>query len=194
MVPYDATWALLVVDVQNDFADPKGSLSVRGGHEVVPLIDMEIVRASRTGAPVIYTQDWHPEHTPHFATDGGIWPPHCVQATWGAELHPGLRVEGPVVRKGADGSDAYSGFSTRHPETGVERDTELDELLRSRGVQRLAICGLATDYCVLETVLDARMLGYPVVVLRSMIRAVDLEPGDGERALSRMLDAGAELA
>jgi nicotinamidase/pyrazinamidase len=194
MVPYDATWALLVVDVQNDFADLKGSLSVRGGHEVVPLIDMEIVRASRTGAPVIYTQDWHPEQTPHFATDGGIWPPHCVQDTWGAELHPGLRVEGPVVRKGADGSDAYSGFSTRHPETGVERDTELDELLRSHGVQRLAICGLATDYCVLETVLDARMLGYPVVVLRSMIRAVDLEPGDGERALSRMLDAGAELA
>jgi nicotinamidase/pyrazinamidase len=194
MVPYDATWALLVVDVQNDFADPRGSLSVRGGNEVVPLIDMEIVRASRTGAPVIYTQDWHPEHTPHFATDGGIWPPHCVQDTWGAKLHPGLRVEGPVVRKGADGSDAYSGFSTRHPETGVERDTELDELLRSRGVERLAICGLATDYCVLETALDARMLGYPVVVLRSMIRAVDLEPGDGERALSRMLDAGAELA
>jgi nicotinamidase/pyrazinamidase len=155
---------------------------------------MEIVRASRTGAPVIYTQDWHPEHTPHFATHGGIWPPHCVQDTWGAELHPGLRVEGPAVRKGADGSDAYSGFSTRHPETGVERDTELDELLRSRGVQRLAICGLATDYCVLETVLDARMLGYPVVVLRSMVHAVDLEPGDGERALSRMLDAGAELA
>lgn len=194
MVAYDPRTALVVVDVQNDFADPQGSLYVRGGEEVVPFINAEIEAALAAGALVVYTQDWHPPSTPHFQKDGGIWPVHCVQGTWGAELHPDLRVEGPVVRKGADGRDGYSGFSVRDPRSGETAPTELERILRERGTQRLVVCGLATDYCVLETVLDARRLGFPTTVLREGIRAVDLQPGDGERALERMRDAGAELA
>ncbi len=194
MARYDERTALVVVDVQNDFAHPSGSLYVRGGEEVVPLIDREIEAALATGALVVYTQDWHPPSTPHFQKDGGIWPVHCVQDTWGAAFHPDLRVEGPVVRKGADGRDGYSGFSVRDPRSGETEATELERILRERGVERLVVCGLATDYCVLETVLDARRLGFPTTVLREAIRAVDLQPGDGERALERMREAGAEIA
>lgn len=194
MAEYDPQTALVVVDVQNDFADPKGSLYVRGGEEVVPFINREIEAALAAGALVVYTQDWHPPSTPHFEKDGGIWPVHCVQDTWGAAFHPDLRVEGPVVRKGADGRDGYSGFSVRDPASGEVAATELERILRDRGIRRLVVCGLATDYCVLETVLDARRLGFPTTVLREGIRAVDLQPGDGERALERMREAGAELA
>jgi nicotinamidase/pyrazinamidase len=194
MAAYDPQTALIVVDVQNDFADPAGSLYVRGGEEVVPFINREIEAALAAGALVVYTQDWHPPSTPHFEKDGGIWPVHCVQDTWGAAFHPDLRVEGPVVRKGADGRDGYSGFSVRDPQSGEVAATELERILRERGIQRLVVCGLATDYCVLETVLDARRLGFPTTVLREGIRAVDLQPGDGERALERMREAGAELA
>lgn len=194
MARYDERTALVVVDVQNDFAHPSGSLYVRGGEEVVPLIDREIEAALAAGALVVYTQDWHPPSTPHFQKDGGIWPVHCVQDTWGAAFHPDLRVEGPVVRKGADGRDGYSGFSVRDPRSGETEATELERILRERGVERLVVCGLATDYCVLETVLDARRLGFPTTVLREAIRAVDLQPGDGERALERMREAGAEIA
>lgn len=194
MARYDERTALVVVDVQNDFAHPSGSLYVPGGEEVVPLIDREIEAALAAGALVVYTQDWHPPSTPHFQKDGGIWPVHCVQDTWGAAFHPDLRVEGPVVRKGADGRDGYSGFSVRDPRSGETEATELERILRERGVERLVVCGLATDYCVLETVLDARRLGFPTTVLREAIRAVDLQPGDGERALERMREAGAEIA
>lgn len=194
MARYDPRTALVVVDVQNDFADPKGSLYVRRGEEVVPWINAEIEAALAAGSLVVYTQDWHPPSTPHFEKDGGIWPVHCVQDTWGAEFHPDLRVEGPVVRKGADGRDGYSGFSVRDPRSGEVAATELERILRERGTERLVVCGLATDYCVLETVLDARRLGLPTTVLREGIRAVDLQPGDGERALERMREAGAELA
>jgi nicotinamidase/pyrazinamidase len=191
---YDDRTALLVVDVQNDFADPRGSLSVRGGHEIVPIVNAEIGRARARDAAIVYTQDWHPPHTPHFAEDGGIWPVHCVQGSWGAAFHPGLDVEDvKVVRKGADGRDGYSGFSVRDPESGDVDDTVLHEILQASGADRLVICGLATDYCVVETVLDARMRGYPVDVIADGIRAVDRETGDGERAIARMRDAGAEL-
>lgn len=190
---YDGRTALLVVDVQHDFADPAGSLSVAGGEEIVPIANQEIERARAAGATVIYTQDWHPEHTPHFTQDGGIWPVHCVRDTWGAEFADGLDVEGPIVRKGEDGKDGYSGFSVRDPRSGEREDTVLHEALRAAGAERLVILGLATDYCVVETALDARMLGYPVEVLGAGIRAVDLEPGDGMRAIARMRDAGAEV-
>jgi nicotinamidase/pyrazinamidase len=193
MAEYDASTALLVVDVQNDFADPGGSLYVRGGEAAVPLINAAIAEAFRAGASVIYTQDWHPASTPHFAKDGGIWPVHCVAGTWGAQLHPDLRVEGPVVRKGQAGEDGYSGFTMRHPVSGEATPTELEELLRARGVERIVVAGLATDYCVRETVLDARALGLPVTVLAEAVRAVDLAEGDGERALADMLEAGALL-
>jgi nicotinamidase/pyrazinamidase len=190
---YDSTTALIVVDVQNDFADPAGSLYVRGGEEIVPLINGEIERAQAAGARLYYTQDWHPASTPHFAKDGGVWPVHCVIDSWGAAFHPELRVAGPVVRKGSNGEDGYSGFTMRDPQTGETRPTELAELLAAAGVTRLVVCGLATDYCVKATVVDARGHGYPTTVLEPGIRAVDLAPGDGDRAIEEMLAAGALL-
>ncbi|MGD8682774.1 MAG: isochorismatase family protein [Chloroflexota bacterium] len=188
---YDPATALIVVDVQNDFADPDGSLSVAGGAEVISVINAEIEAALAAGAKVFYTQDWHPPSTPHFEKDGGIWPVHCVAGTWGAQLHPDLRVEGPIVRKGANGEDGYSGFTMRDPETGETQPTELDKLLAAAGVRKLIIVGLATDYCVLATALDARTREYPTTVLAAGVRAVDLQPGDGEKALAELRLAGA---
>jgi nicotinamidase/pyrazinamidase len=193
MARYDTATALLIVDVQNDFADPGGSLYVRGGEDVVPVVNSEIDRALPAGAHVLYTQDWHPEHTPHFQQDGGVWPVHCVRETWGAEFHPTLKVDGPIVRKGADGKDGYSGFSVRDPRSGDVSSTELESMLRARGIERMVIAGLATDYCVLETTLDARAIGFPVTVLAEGIRAVELRSGDRDSAVRRMREAGAEL-
>ena len=190
---YDATTALLVVDVQNDFADPAGSLFVRGGEEVVSRISDEVQRASAAGAFVIYTQDWHPPSTPHFAKDGGIWPVHCVAETWGAELHPALVVAGPSVRKGSNGEDGYSGFTMRDPETLEDRPTALEALLQQCGVMQVVVSGLATDYCVRGTVLDAVRLGFDTVVLTDAVAAVELVPGDADRALGEMAAAGALL-
>jgi nicotinamidase/pyrazinamidase len=190
---YDPLAALVVVDVQNDFADPAGSLSVRGGAEIVPLVNAEIRRALESGAAVVYTQDWHPAHTPHFAQDGGVWPVHCVQETWGAELHPELAVGGPVVRKGAHGEDGYSGFSMRNPMGGLSVPTELDATIAAGGARRLVVVGLATDYCVKATALDGIRLGYETAVLLDCVRAVDLEAGDGDRALAELAEAGVQL-
>ena len=134
MLPYDPATALVIVDVQNDFADPAGGLSVAGGDRVVPFINTQIAAARAAGAHVVYTQDWHPAVTPHFAKDGGIWPVHCVADTWGAAFHPDLDIVGPVVRKGSSGEDGYSGFTMRDPLRGDEVPTELDALLREHGV------------------------------------------------------------
>jgi nicotinamidase/pyrazinamidase len=190
---YDPSTALVVVDVQNDFADPAGSLYVPGGDEVVSRINDEIQLATLEDAVVVYTQDWHPPSTPHFAKDGGIWPVHCVAETWGAELHPELVVAGPSVKKGSNGEDGYSGFTMRDPETGEDEPTELEGLLRERGVTTVVVAGLATDYCVLGTVLDARRLGFDTVVLSQAVAAVEVTPGDGERALAEMAEAGAQV-
>jgi nicotinamidase/pyrazinamidase len=190
---YDRQTALIVVDVQNDFADPAGGLSVAGGAEVVPVVNREVARARAEGALVVYTQDWHPESTPHFAKDGGIWPVHCVAGSWGAELHPSLIVDGPVVRKGTNGEDGYSGFTMRDPTTGVEVPTALEALLEAQGIRRVVVAGLATDYCVRATALDALRLGHPTSVLARAIRAVDLAAGDGDRALAEMAAAGVQI-
>ena len=190
---YDERTALLVVDVQNDFADPSGSLYVHDGEHVVPVANEEVAAATARGSLVVYSQDWHPGSTPHFATEGGTWPVHCVMGTWGAEFHPDLQVAGPVVHKGDQGADGYSAFSERDPRSGQTAPTILQGLLEERGVDRLVICGLATDYCVVETVLDARRLDHPVEVLADGIRAVDLQPRDGDRAIQRMRHAGAEI-
>jgi nicotinamidase/pyrazinamidase len=186
--------ALVVVDVQNDFADPNGSLSVRGGDAIVPRVNAEIDAVTAAGGFVVYTQDWHPESTAHFAKDGGIWPVHCVADTWGAELHPDLRVEGPRVRKGSNGEDGYSGFTMRDPTTGTTMATELEALLRDRNIDTIVTCGLATDYCVKATALDGASLGFKTTVLLDAIRAVDLKPGDGDRAIDDMRAAGVALA
>jgi nicotinamidase/pyrazinamidase len=142
---------------------------------------------------VIYTQDWHPPSTPHFAKDGGIWPVHCVTDTWGAAFHPALIVAGPSVRKGINGEDGYSGFTVRDPVTGTDRPTELESMLREQGVARVVIGGLATDYCVRATAIDAVDSGFAVAVLTDAVAAVDLQPGDGERALEDVAAAGADL-
>ena len=189
-ITYDDTTALLVVDVQNDFADPEGGLYVNDGEKVVPLINEHIDTARAAGAKVVYTQDWHPPETPHFEKDGGTWPVHCVRDTWGAELHPDLEVDGPVVKKGVDGGDGYSGFSVRDPVSGEEDATELGSLLEEAGVRRVVVTGLAGDVCVKETALDARRLGYEATLPVATTRFVELEAGDGERALQEMRDAG----
>ncbi len=193
MPTYDERTALIVVDVQNDFADPNGSLYVRGGESIVPVVNAEIDRALERGAQVIYTQDWHPQSSPHFEKDGGIWPVHCVRDTWGAELYPELKVQGDVVRKGTGGEDGYSGFSVRDPQTGDEKQTILEAKLRDRDVQRVVVVGLATDYCVKETALDALQRGFETAVLSDAVRAVDLEPGDGDAALEAVRAAGGEV-
>ena len=195
MLRYDAQTALVVVDVQNDFADPAGSLSVASGEAVVGHANSEIAMAQGAGALVVFTQDWHPESTPHFAKDGGIWPVHCVADSWGAALHPDLAVpdDAPRVRKGVNGEDGYSGFTMRDPVTGETIPTELERLLRDRAIGRVVVVGLATDYCVKATALDAVRLGFGASVLVDAVAAVNLEPGDGERALEAMREAGVAM-
>jgi nicotinamidase/pyrazinamidase len=200
---YGAGTALIVVDVQNDFADPAGGLSVAGGAAIIGSINREIAQALTHNALVVATQDWHPASTPHFAKDGGIWPVHCVADTWGAELHPALAFpdDATRVRKGTNGEDGYSGFTMRDPLTGQTTATKLEAILRDplRGgashspIDHVVIVGLATDYCVRATALDAARLGFETVVLTDAIAAVDLQPGDGELALEELRLAGVGL-
>jgi nicotinamidase/pyrazinamidase len=190
---YDRNTALIVVDVQNDFADPAGALAVAGGEAVVDACNTQIEAAVSGAALVAYTQDWHPPSTPHFAKDGGIWPVHCLADSWGAQLHPRLVVAGPVVHKGVSGEDGYSGFTMRHPLTGETSSTDLEARLRDRGIERVVVVGLATDYCVLATAIDALSLGFETTVLKDAVAAVDLQAGDGARALATMAEAGAVL-
>ncbi len=192
MIAYGPDTALVVVDVQNDFADPAGSLYVRDGEQVVPIANREIELALAGGAPVFFTQDWHPPATPHFKKDGGIWPDHCVRDTWGAEFHPDLHLAGEVIRKGGDGEDGYSGFSVRDPVSGAAAETALGARLRALGVRRLVVLGLAGDYCVGATARDGRQLGWPVQVLREGVRFVGLDPGDEERTWHELEAAGVE--
>ncbi len=190
---YDALTALVVVDLQHDFGDPGGALYVRGGEDVLGVVDAEISAAQAAGAPVFYTQDWHPERTPHFARDGGIWPVHCVRDTPGAALLPGLRVVGGVVRKGVDGGDGYSGFSVREPVSGATTETVLGALLDAAQVERVVVVGLAGDWCVKETALDAVRRGLRTTVPLAATRFVELAPGDGLAAVEAMRAAGVEV-
>ena len=195
MQRYDPATALIVVDVQNDFADPAGSLAVADGAAIVPTINRQIEAVLDAGGIVVLTQDWHPESTPHFAKDGGPWPVHCVADTWGAAFHPDLAApdDAARIRKGANGEDGYSGFTMRDPTTGEEIPTELDRMLRDRAIERVVVVGLATDYCVKATALDAVRLGYRTHLLTDAIAAVDLEPGDGALAVEAMTAAGIGL-
>ena len=186
---YDGTTALVVVDLQNDFADPAGGLHVRrrrgaGRRCCAP----HLAAARAAGALVVLTQDWHPARTPHFDTDGGPWPVHCVAGTWGAELVEGLdvREDDPVVRKGTDGEDGYSGFSVRDPVSGEVGRTALQEVLDARGVRRVVVAGLAGDVCVAATAVDAAALGYETLLPVALTRFVELAPGDGDRALTAL--------
>jgi nicotinamidase/pyrazinamidase len=177
--------ALVVVDVQRDFC-PGGALAVREGDKIIPRLNETIGGFKSLGLPIFFTRDWHPPNHISFEAQGGIWPPHCVQGTKGAEFHPDLYItpDAVIISKGYDPSaEAYSGF----------QGTELEERLKKSGVDELFIGGLATDYCVKETVLDARRAGFKVEVLEDCVRAVDEKPGDGVRALADMKEAGATL-
>ncbi|MGH2669605.1 MAG: nicotinamidase [bacterium] len=183
--------ALVIVDVQNDFC-PGGALAVPDGNRVVPVLNGYAERFARDGAPVFASRDWHPVRTKHFKAYGGVWPPHCVQGTRGAEFHPELRLPAgtEVVSKGMDPeTDAYSCFQAETPD-GLPFAAALGE----RGAGRLFVGGLATDYCVKATALDALKEGFEVVVLEDAVAAVDLAAGDGARALADMTRAGALLA
>lgn len=184
---YNDRTALVVVDVQNDFADPEGSLYVDGAATAIERVNLEIAAAVEAGALVVYTRDWHPSETPHFADFGGIWPVHCVKGTWGSAFHPELDVvDGPVVHKGSNGEDGYSGFAMRDPETGDTVPTELDALLRERGIENLVVVGLALDYCVKDTACDGAGLGYHTTVIDDATAAVNLAEGDDVRARKAM--------
>jgi len=191
---YDAGTALVVVDVQNDFTDPAGGLAVVDAEAILPEVNARVAACRAAGGLVVYTQDWHPARTPHFESDGGPWPVHCVAGTWGAELHPGLVVDGPVVRKGVGGEDGYSGFSVRDPVSGEVDRTELGALLDAHGVTRVVVVGLAGDVCVAATAEDAAALGYATTVPLAATRMVELNPGDGARAVARLRAAGVEVA
>jgi len=174
------TTALVVVDVQVDFC-PGGALAVREGDKVVPVLNEYIKQFAAAGAPIIFTRDWHPSNHSSFKSQGGPWPPHCVQNTSGAKFHPSLIIppEAEIVSKADRRDEAYSFF----------QGTDLAETLRRR-VQTLFVGGLATDYCVKETVLDSLKEGFEVYLLDDASRGVDVNPGDSEKAIKLMVAKG----
>ena len=176
--------ALILVDVQNDFC-PGGALAVPRGDEVVAPLNKLTHEFLARGEPVFRSRDWHPPQTKHFAEHGGTWPVHCVQNTKGAEFHPDLidNIHIRTISKGLGDKDCYSAFD----------ETDLDLQLRRLGVEEVWVGGLATDYCVKSTVLDALRKGYKVKALGDAMRAVDVNPGDGDRAIEEMRQAGAEI-
>ncbi len=176
--------ALLIIDFQNDFT-PGGALAVPDGDAIADRINA--LAASGDYDLVVATRDWHPADHGSFTQQGGIWPVHCVQDTGGAQLHPDLDAAAVdvIVDKGQDpGTDGYSGFD----------GTNLAELLRERGIDQVTVVGLATDYCVKHTALEALQAGFAVIVDTTAVRGVDVEPGDSERALEQVRAAGAALA
>ena len=176
--------ALIVVDVQNDFL-AGGSLAVPCGEDVVPVLNHYIREFEVKGLPIFLTRDWHPPSHCSFEAQGGVWPPHCIAGTRGAEFAPNLEVPGSatIISK-ATGveKDAYSGFD----------ETNLNSELRDRDIHRLFVGGLATDYCVLNTVRDALSNGYDVFLLIDAVRAVELQAEDGRRAVDEMVRRGAQ--
>ncbi|MGQ0815441.1 MAG: nicotinamidase [Gemmatimonadota bacterium] len=180
--------ALLIVDVQNDFC-PGGALAVDEGDRVVPVLNKYI---QRLDLPVYASRDWHPVKTSHFREFGGRWPPHCIQNTQGAALHPDLKLPADtvVVTKGTNPTDdGYSSFE------GVDdRGRLLADVLRADGVRKLYLGGLTTDYCVRTSVLDALREGFDVVLLTDAIRGIDVKRGDIDKAIEDMLRAGARPA
>ena len=185
----DAQTALIVVDMQNDFGHPNGSLFVSGGDSIVSSINNEIEHVSAGGGTVVLTQDWHPSSTPHFIDDGGVWPTHCVAGTWGAELLDGLDPldrASAVIRKGTNGEDGYSAFAMREPGGHIDIPTGLAGLLRERGVERVVVVGLATDVCVAATATSAAAAGFATTVLWEATRPVYPDGATTERVLGEL--------
>lgn len=189
---YDARTALVVVDVQNDFAHPDGSLYVEGGPDVVSAANTEIAAGREAGALVVYSQDWHPPSTPHFVTEGGKWPPHCVRDTWGAEFHDELVVDGPTIRKGTGGEDGYSAFTMADPRSGEASSTGLKELLEEHEIERVVVVGLALDVCVKATALDAQSSGFTTTVVAGA--SAPVVAAGGERTVATLERIGVAVA
>lgn len=177
--------ALVIVDIQNDFM-PGGTLPVYNALSIIPIINKYIYIFTNNKATIIATRDWHPLNHISFNTSGGPWPPHCIQGSKGAEFHQDLKLPSSsiIISKGyKEDSEAYSGFE----------GTELDQILKLRGIRRVFICGVATDYCVKATAIDAIRLGYTVFVLIDAIKGVDMPRGSIEKAIDEMLNEGAIL-
>lgn len=188
--------AVIAVDVQNDFC-PGGKLPVTEGNLVVAPLNTAFQAARKLGLPVFATRDWHPEKAQHFAGFGGIWPEHCVIDTPGGQFHPDLQIDEKtiVISKGVDGQDAYSGFDgkvTASPDQ-AEINQPLEDVLKARGANRLILGGLATDYCVKATAIAAAELGFETYVIQEAVRAVDINPDDGQKALEEMIDKGVRV-
>ena len=184
--------ALIVVDMQNDFGHPDGSLFVTGGDAILGAVNDEIERTSAGGGVVVLTQDWHPASTPHFIDDGGVWPTHCVAGTWGAELLDGLDPDhqaSAVIRKGTNGEDGYSAFSMREPGGSDDISTGLAGLLRGRGVEHVVVVGLATDVCVSATAQSAAAAGFDTTVLWDATRPVDTDRETADRIRAELTSA-----
>ncbi len=188
--------AVIAVDVQNDFC-PGGKLPVKEGNLVADPINQLFKAADLTGVLKVATRDWHPIQAVHFAGFGGVWPEHCIMESEGAKFHPDLKIDPAtfIVSKGVDGKDAYSGFDgsiTSSPDK-ADLGTPLNDVFLARGIQRLFVGGLATDYCVKQTAMDGVKLGYQVFLIEEAVRAVDINPGDGNRALEEMKDSGVKV-
>ena len=191
-----ASTALIVVDMQNDFGHPDGSLFVNGGDAIVGSINDEIERTVAGGGTVVLTQDWHPASTPHFIDDGGIWPTHCVAGTWGAELLDDLdpnRRAAAVIRKGTNGEDGYSAFAMREPGGGADIPTGLAGLLRERGIERAVVVGLATDVCVAATAASASAAGFDTIVLWDATRPVHPDAETTSNVLADLRSADVDV-
>jgi nicotinamidase/pyrazinamidase len=187
---FQAGDGLLLVDAQNDFC-PGGALPVAEGDQIMPLLSSWAAAADAARAPIFVSRDWHPARTTHFREFGGVWPVHCVQDTPGAAFHARLQLPSSavVVSKGmGEREDAYSAFQARDAQGRL-----LGELLDAAGVRHLYVMGLATDYCVSASTLDGLASGLRVAVVTDGVRAVNLQPDDGARAIERMEAAGAEL-
>jgi nicotinamidase/pyrazinamidase len=187
-VPLEINSALVIVDMQNDFC-PGGALAVAGGDGIVPVINSYMALFREKGLPIIASRDWHPRETRHFEKYGGYWPEHCVQGSFGAMFRAGLLLppDIPVFSKGMDPeTDDYSALQGRDG-----GGTSMTEFLKKEGVRKLYICGVATDYCVLQTALEGLQLGFHITVLVDAVRGVDLRQGDSERALEELAATGA---
>lgn len=182
--------AFLIIDLQNDFC-PGGSLAVPHGNEIVPVVNRCLELFAEKKIPVIASRDWHPARSSHFREFGGIWPPHCIQVTHGAKFHPGLHLpsNAVIVSKGMDPErNDYSAFRAMDA-----RGMDLEQILEEKGINHLYVAGLATDYCVKESVLDALRLGFAVTVISDAVMGVELQEGDSQRATKEMTATGAKM-
>lgn len=182
--------ALLVVDVQNDFC-PQGALGIAGGDTIIPVLNKYIAFFEKKGLPILFSRDWHPRMSKHFKDFGGVWPFHCIQGTWGAQFHHDLKLpkSAIVLSKGIDPKkDGYSAF-----EAVDAQGKNLESILTELGVREIFIGGLATDYCVKSSSLEAVKLNFNVTVLTDAIKGVDLKPGDSQSAIKEMIEKGARV-